>query len=853
MILAASRALSRLLLVLVLAMASAVQAAPIELRESFAGNLDFLVTGGTLRTQSNFGNACAVTNGTVSASLSGIPAGATIRAAYLYWGGSGATVDDTVTFEGGTVFADRTFTDTYNQLGYNLSYFGGVREVTPQVAAKGNGTYSFSGLSVTTTDQGGGASYCSSAAVVAGWGLLVIFEHPSQDFRVVNVFDGLRWFRGSSITLTPSNFLIPAAPVNGKIAVLTWEGDVDNSAPLNGFSENLILNGTPLTDALNPANNQFNSTVNALGSNSSWGVDLDIYPIGAFLSPGDTSVSTTYSSGGDLVLLTMEAVSVTNSPIADLSILKRRNGPLQAGAAGQYRIQVRNNGPLAEPGPIVVTDTLDNRLTYTGHSGTGWSCAPSGQTITCSHPGSLAVNAGLPDLFINVNIQAGTGGQSISNTASVSGTRFDNVPANNSSTATDFIYGAVSGIKNLYTYFSPNSLQRVVPTTNSQITIANNGNTLLTMTPALVRPLTIRAGNIPVSLCLQRTTNNTRNVRVELDYTGAATGTIGGQTLNNILGNNNWTSTNFSIALGSDLTLPAGTQLQLRIRNLTTNNNRNLNVSAYQFNCGGTNNISRVELDTPTVINVESVAVHDAPWPGGNVITTIPDNGSTVYLRSRVSDPFGSFDITSAILDVFDKDDNLVAGNLGMTQVDENAGVGERVFEFAGVPPDWTGSPYTLRVRANEGTEGTVFNFGATGLNVTPLPPLLMVTRLTSSASVDPGSTVTYTIQVSNAGLGDATAVEVTDALGPFLSLGLNSFGPGQVFEFTDGTPASGLTPDAALYSSDGGATYTYVPVSGGGGAPAGFDGLVSHFRLPLSGNMPPGSSFTITYTARVD
>ena len=63
-------------------------ATPIALQQSFAGNLDFVVTGGTLRTQSNAGNACAVTNGTVNASLSGIPVGATIRAAYLYWGGS---------------------------------------------------------------------------------------------------------------------------------------------------------------------------------------------------------------------------------------------------------------------------------------------------------------------------------------------------------------------------------------------------------------------------------------------------------------------------------------------------------------------------------------------------------------------------------------------------------------------------------------------------------------------------------------------------------------------------------------------------------------------------------------------
>ena len=41
---------------------------------------------------------------------------------------------------------------------------------------------------------------------------------------------------------------------------------------------------------------------------------------------------------------------------------------------------------------------------------------------------------------------------------------------------------------------------------------------------------------------------------------------------------------------------------------------------------------------------------------------------------------------------------------------------------------------------------------------------------------------------------------------------------------------------------------------SGGGGAPAGYDGNVTHVRIPLTGSMPGGgSNFTLTYDAVVE
>src|SRR5262249_4692022 len=153
----------------------------------------------------NTSNACSVA-ATSSASLAGIPAGATVQAAYLYWVGSGSTVDGTVTLNGGTRSAARTFTATYSLNGTSYAFFSGFADVTAAIA--GNGTVTFGGLTVNN-----GAPYCDVEAVVAGWGLVVVYRHASEDLRAVNVFDGFQLFRGSSLNLSLSGFRIPPAPV----------------------------------------------------------------------------------------------------------------------------------------------------------------------------------------------------------------------------------------------------------------------------------------------------------------------------------------------------------------------------------------------------------------------------------------------------------------------------------------------------------------------------------------------------------------------------------------------------------------------------------------------------------------
>lgn len=398
----------------------------------FTGNLNFVATGGSLRVQSDSVNACSVNNNS-SQLLTGIPNGSSIVAAYLYWAGSGSNADPNVRLNNRNVVADRQFSATYVTDGTSYRYFGGFADVTDRIT--GNGTVTFSQLSVAT-----GAPYCASNAVLAGWALVVIYGSPNERLRAINVFDGLQYFRGSSITLTPDGFRIPAQGKDGRMAVITWEGDPGNSEPLNNVSEQLRFNGALLDDGLIPSGSQpsvqqFDGTVNSVGAMNTYGVDVDTYDVSSHLSPGQTSATTLYSAGADLVLLAAQVVSVTSEPIVDLSVTATHAGSFRVGTNGTYTITVASQpGWQATDYPIVVTDTLPAGLTFVSSAGTGWSCSSAGQIVTCAHAGPLASGASLPPLSLTVAVGAAAA-PAVTNTVQVETASYDPDPSNN--TASD--------------------------------------------------------------------------------------------------------------------------------------------------------------------------------------------------------------------------------------------------------------------------------------------------------------------------------------------------------------------------------------------------------------------------------
>jgi uncharacterized repeat protein (TIGR01451 family) len=357
----------------------------------------------------------------------------------LYWGGSGGTVDANVTLNGQAVAAQRTFTATFNNGGTDFPYFGGFVDVTAQIT--GNGSLTFSGLTVAT-----GAPHCGSSAVLAGWSVIAIYGSATERLRAVNVFDGLQFFRGSALTLNPDGFRIPLTSYDGRMAIVAWEGDPGNSTALGGFSEALRFNGTTVDDGIvvagsDPAIQPYDGTVNTLGVATSYGVDVDTFDVTALLAPGQTSATTQFSAGGDLVLLTAQVVSATSEPVVDLSLTKTHLGNFTVGGTNVYTLTVANAAAWQrEDNTVVVTDTLPAGLTYVSGVGGGWTCGAVAQVVTCTHPPTLDPGASLPPIALTV-AAAGAAVPSAVNTAVVSSSSFDVNPANNTATDTAVVVG----------------------------------------------------------------------------------------------------------------------------------------------------------------------------------------------------------------------------------------------------------------------------------------------------------------------------------------------------------------------------------------------------------------------------
>ncbi|MET0982444.1 MAG: DUF6701 domain-containing protein [Telluria sp.] len=415
----------------------------LSLHKTVSGSVSFTGTQVTLRKRGNAGDACAVSQSKANqhASLV-VPPNSTVLWAQLYWAGSGAP-DNTVSFEGKAVTATRKYTS--NTVGRGMAYFGGAADVTAAVKAKMSGTYSFSGLTVSN-----GRPWCDSQAVLGGFSLLVVYSNPAEPERVLNLYEGFQYLQNSSVTLTATNFRWPKLAKRtverARIGHITWEGD----STLLGDGERLIFEGSEVTDDMNAAGNQFNSKSNINRDNASYGIDFDAYDTEVVIWFEDKpSVTTTYRTGQDLVLLNAEILVLPTMPVSDLAIEMSRGGVMEVGQNAAYTIVVTNLGPFTEAGEVTVTDTLPAGMSFVSASGTNWSCAASGQTVTCSHKGVLVPGTSAPPLTIKGSVnQAGT----MTNSAQVTGTS-DATTANNSDSDTATAAGS-SGANASYAFTS---------------------------------------------------------------------------------------------------------------------------------------------------------------------------------------------------------------------------------------------------------------------------------------------------------------------------------------------------------------------------------------------------------------
>jgi uncharacterized repeat protein (TIGR01451 family) len=120
------------------------------------------------------------------------------------------------------------------------------------------------------------------------------------------------------------------------------------------------------------------------------------------------------------------------------------------------------------------------------------------------------------------------------------------------------------------------------------------------------------------------------------------------------------------------------------------------------------------------------------------------------------------------------------------------------------------------------------FSFGSE-----PIPAISVVLSVSSSIP-SPGTTVTYMSTFTNSGYGMAYNLALTDPMPTNVDFKVGSV--------TTSLGSTGLTANI-VYSNDSGATWTYTPVSAGGGAASGYDRNVTNLKVAFGGSLDFSSS----------
>ena len=557
-------------------------------------------------------------------------------------------------------------------------------------------------------------------------------------------------------------------------------------------------------------------------------------------APASVTNSVSVSGGGQIITSNDTATDPTTiNQLPDMTITKSHSGNFTQGQIGAtYTITATNSGAAATNGSTVtVTDTLPAGLTPTAPIGpsSGWTCGIASQTLTCTRSDVLAAGLSYPAITLTVNV-ANNAPASVTNSVSVSG---GGQIITTNDTATDPTTINQLPDMTITKSHSGNFTQGQVGATYT-ITATNSGaaatnGSTVTVTDTLPAGLTPTAPIGP--------------------YSGWTCG-IASQTL---------TCTRSDV-LAAGLSYPAITVTVNVANNAPASVTNSVSVSG-----GGQIITSNDTATDPTTINqlpdMTITKSHSGNFTQGQVGATYTitatnsgaaaTNGSTVTVTDTLpagltpTAPVGPYSgwtcgIASQTLTCTRSD--VLAAGLSYPAITLTVNVA------LNAPSSVTNSATVSGGGESNATNNTAND--PTTINAATPPNILLQKSVNPNGSQPPGTDLTYTILYTNNGGQPATTFILVDPnvgnVDP-LERVLHNVD----FKVGSMTSSPGTTGLVATfeYSNDGGTTWTYTPVSGGGSAPAGYDRNVTNVRWVFAGSLSPitpNDSGSVEFVVRI-
>ncbi len=292
-----------------------------------------------------------------SSAVLNLPAGAQVTFAGLYWGAFSSIEDKPANPQRVVVKLRTPGSASYTQLiaeqlddvlitGQGTAYQGFV-DVTQQVNAAGAGSYLVANV---TAVQGPGRH--------AGWALVVAYNNPVEALRNLTIYDGFEFVPDFKPIVIPlSGFLTPATgSVHMTLGIYGSDGD------RGSIGDHMLLNSTVISDSVNPADNVFNSTISANGSNvtsrvpahvNTMSIDVDQLDASNILSNNATTATLTLYPMDEKFLpgLVTFSTLVYQPAIQIETRVNDLNGDqVHPGDTLEYTILLTNTGSIASNG-----------------------------------------------------------------------------------------------------------------------------------------------------------------------------------------------------------------------------------------------------------------------------------------------------------------------------------------------------------------------------------------------------------------------------------------------------------------------------------------------------------------------